>query len=381
MYFCMEFDRITKLINKERNNMKKILSMALTAMMAVSCAEAQDVAFTVEGTAPQGVDTLYVFYNGQMNEAQPIAAKEGKFEVKGNQPAETFITVAASNQLMVAAVIDGTKTINIDLVNKKVGGSELNEKLNTYYAKMSVIEKKMNDLAPEWQKLRGDKTEEGKTKMKALEQKIDAVEAEQNAEIATFCKENKDNVLPAYILSDSFYGFEFAKLKELCDPSTAYYNHPMMRRPKMQIESLAKRQPGIKYTDLNMQDMNGAKVKLSQFVGNGKYVLVDFWASWCGPCRMEMPNVKKAYEMYHSKGFEVVGVSFDNKLEAWKKGVNDLGLAWPQMSDLKGWQCAAHDAYGVNSIPSNVLLDPNGVIVACDLRAEDLLEKLAEIYK
>lgn len=78
-------------------------------MMAVSCAEAQDVAFTVEGTAPQGVDTLYVFYNGQMNEAQPIAAKEGKFEVKGNQPAETFITVAASNQLMVAAVIDGTK--------------------------------------------------------------------------------------------------------------------------------------------------------------------------------------------------------------------------------------------------------------------------------
>lgn len=96
---------------------------------------------------------------------------------------------------------------------------------------------------------------------------------------------------------------------------------------------------------------------------------------------MEMPNVKKAYEMYHGKGFEVVGVSFDNKLEAWKKGVNDLGLAWPQMSDLKGWQCAAHDAYGVNSIPSNVLLDPNGIIVACDLRAEDLLEKLAEIYK
>ena len=349
--------------------MKKILSMALTAMMAVSCAEAQDVAFTVEGTAPQGVDTLYVFYNGQMNEAQPIAAKEGKFEVKGNQPAETFITVAASNQLMVAAVIDGTKTINIDLVNKKVGGSELNEKLNTYYAKMSVIEKKMNDLAPEWQKLRGDKTEEGKTKMKALEQKIDAVQyilsvANKLAQLhlgAVHVLHVQVGVLDAWLtLGKRFYLHLWAAHHGVVVVSGAGIAKFLQLGKLETIEAVRQ--------DVGRQHIVLVLLAESGYLG----VLLS---------RMEMPNVKKAYEMYHSKGFEVVGVSFDNKLEAWKKGVNDLGLAWPQMSDLKGWQCAAHDAYGVNSIPSNVLLDPNGVIVACDLRAEDLLEKLAEIYK
>lgn len=361
--------------------MKKIFTMAVVAMMAVCSANAQDIAFTVEGTAPQKVDTLYVFYNGQMNEAKPIAAKNGKFEIKGSKPANTFVTVAASNRQMLAAVIEGTAPITIDLANNKIAGSALNDKLNAFYTLMNGYEKEMNELVPEWQKLKADETAEGKAKKEQIEKQLDEIEKRQNADIEAFCKDNKNNVLPAYVIGDNFYNFDYDKLNELCDANAPYYNHPMMRRPKMQLASLAKRRPGLKFTDLSMQDMNGKNVKLSQYVGNGKYVLVDFWASWCGPCRMEMPHVKKAYEQYHAKGFEVVGVSFDNKLEAWKKGVNSLQLAWPQMSDLKGWQCAAHDAYGVNSIPSNVLLNPEGVIVASDLRGEDLLKKLAEIYK
>ena len=120
---------------------------------------------------------------------------------------------------------------------------------------------------------------------------------------------------------------------------------------------------------------------LSERCAKGNYVLVDFWASWCRPCREEMPNVVEAYKRYHDKGFDVVGVSYDTDKEAWRKAVNDLGLSWHHISDFKGWDCAATLVYGIEGIPANILVDPTGKIVASDLRAEGLLEKLAEIYK
>ena len=146
------------------------------------------------------------------------------------------------------------------------------------------------------------------------------------------------------------------------------------------LASFEKRKPGTMFHELTMKDMEDREVKLSQWAGKGNYVLVDFWASWCGPCRQEMPNVIQNYERYHAKGFEVVGVSFDQKKDAWVAAVQQIGMRWPQMSDLKGWQCAASDIYGVRSIPASVLLDPQGKIIAIDLRGKALGAKLKEIY-
>jgi thiol-disulfide isomerase/thioredoxin len=129
-----------------------------------------------------------------------------------------------------------------------------------------------------------------------------------------------------------------------------------------------------------MAGPDGVMHRISEYVGKG-YLLVDFWASWCGPCRRELPNVKRAYEKYHAKGFDVLGISFDNKKDAWLKAINDLGLVWNHISDLKGWESEAAKQYAVTGIPCTILLDPNGKIVASNLYGEKLEQILSELLK
>jgi len=123
-------------------------------------------------------------------------------------------------------------------------------------------------------------------------------------------------------------------------------------------------------------DSKGRPVTLSSF--QGQYLLLDFWASWCGPCRKENPNVLKAWRKYHSKGFTVLGVSLDDKKKEWLAAIRQDDLPWTQVSDLKGWKNAAAEVYGVEGIPMNFLLDRNGTIVAKGLRGPDLAKKLEE---
>jgi len=131
--------------------------------------------------------------------------------------------------------------------------------------------------------------------------------------------------------------------------------------------------------DFTQNDTSGHPVKLSSF--RGKYVLLDFWASWCGPCREDNPNVVKAYHKYHDRGFEILSVSLDQQEKAWKKAIRDDKLDWTHVSDLKYWNNALVKLYGVQGVPQNFLIDPQGRIVARSLRGEDLDKKLGEIYK
>ena len=130
--------------------------------------------------------------------------------------------------------------------------------------------------------------------------------------------------------------------------------------------------------DFAVTDTAGKILRLSDL--RGKYVLVDFWASWCAPCRKENPNVVKAYQQFHDKGFEIVGVSLDTKKDAWLKAIEKDGLTWNHVSDLQGWESGIVKEFGIKVVPTSFLLDKNGKVIANNLREEALQEKLKTLF-
>ena len=362
--------------------MKKISMLALASAITLSaCAQQKEGDFTIEGTLPDTVKTVMVYADGTKEPVVTGQVTNGKFSVKGNAPKDAFLNIGymmdGGRPRFITVLNDG-EPIEIRLADDYwVKGSKLNNELNEMNLK-SDITILAASLIKDWQAARASQDE---AKANEIAVKINAIQERCDSIKIAYIANHKNDVTPALLMSQMYYMFDYKELVEYINSGAVWVNHPLCDRMKKQVEAMAKRQPGIKFTDLEMNDLDGNAAKLSNWVGKGNYVLVDFWASWCGPCRREMPHVVKAYQTYKAKGFDVVGVSFDNKAEAWKKAVAELGLEWHNISDLKGWQCAASSAYGINSIPSNILVGPDGIIIASDLRGEDLLNKLAEIYK
>ena len=343
--------------------------MALTAMAA----QAQ-TAYNISGTASPEIKKVYLFYVEKRRSIVDSAeVKSGSFQLKGSLPQNAILAVGTSDH---AALFfnDGTP-LKVSLPDLTLKGSALNEKLNGYDREMTPIDDEINSIMT---KARAGQFSQAQ--MDSVVNVYQSLSERKEARQIAIVRENLDNMIPVIYLGDLVHSLSYEQLKEFCNESRPYSNHQSMLTLIMQRDNLAKRQPGMMFTDMTIPDMDGKEHKLSEWLGKGQYVMIDFWASWCGPCRQEMPNVVANYTKYHEKGFEIIGISFDRTAEPWKKSVEQMNMKWPQLSDLGYWQSAAAGVYGINSIPASILFDGSGKIIATNLRGEKLGEKLKELY-
>ena len=374
--------------------MKKILTVASAALLLAACSEKPG--YTITGKVNNAeLNGKYVYlYEYGSNDAAPIDSalvENGAFTLKGTQNTTSLKTIrfsendveprrAASGETspFTALLALQNSAINVVLDEKysDVSGTPENDA-------MLAFQKEIRALREEQEKLEADlKSEEAEVK-RAAETKYDEFDHQIAEKAYSYIKQNINNLTSAKLLVDFRYELNEEQQNDIvASASEEFKNVPGVQKLIDHLEVLKKVTVGQKFTDFEMADIKGKTHKLSEFVGNGKnIVLLDFWASWCPPCRRDMPNLVDTYKEFKGKGFEIVGISLDSKKEAWEKGIKDLNITWTQLSDLKGWKNDGAALYGVNSIPHTILIDKDGTIIAKGLHGKEVAEKLRELLK
>ncbi len=369
-----------------------ILSVAAFGQQenAAKNSSADEKKFVVDGTVRGIVSgtAILKYVTGETPQQINSAIVEGKFNFAGrlNEPQEVTIEIkdnAGYNNSFKFFAQNAAITINADttkLESPTVYGSPVHDEFISYQKMVMPVEVKFIELRDNARALvkAGRMTERV---MDSLTKIQDEIRNEKKLIITNFTKSYPASAVSAWAISKNFLFEPNADELEPVYQSLSENNRAGLYGKVISegITTAKKTSVGKAAIDFTQPDSTGKSITLSS--NKGKYLLVDFWASWCGPCRVENSRLVRVYNQYKDKGFDILGVSLDDDSEAWQKAVKADRLTWTQVSDLKGWSNTAAIVYGFKSIPFNLLLDKDGIIIGKSLRGDDLENKLKEIFK
>lgn len=374
--------------------MKRITVLAVALLASVAALAQGTKPFTVTGTVKRATPGSYVYLENNTQPTRKIDSAKidnsNAFTLKSNvaDGGEVLVLNVGGNQKM-ALLVEGGETLNVVAdgfkMNAKTGevgkATVTGSKNMEYYDKLMTLRNNMESRVATWNKQIAAATEKKDNKRIAqIEEEYQKAEAEVVSKVKAMLPEMGTSLVSLFALNFINIDTDFDTYDQLAERfKKDNPNSPHAQALIGRVTRIKGVMVGSVAPDIALSDTTGKAVPLSSL--RGKYVLLDFWASWCGPCRAENPNVVRMYNKFKDKGFTIYSVSLDRTKGEWERAIRNDNLPWTHVSDLKFWQSAAAQQYGVQAIPATFLLDKEGKIIAKNLRGDALEAKLDEVLK
>jgi len=366
--------------------LRKLVIIALAVFTAASCTKPVKNEFTITGT----IDTTFDGYillqkrtDGPLITIDSMLLTTGKFNFKGtvDWPEVYYLTIPGIKS-SVPFFIEPSEINFIvntrDIDKTRIEGSKTQKEYDAYLDMMDQYNAKVRENYQMFMKAQeiGDAA-----KARQFDSLTNLYDQQRGEFTKNFVKQNPKSFISPYIAFRNSWNYEMDELESTLGSFDTILNHSVYTGYLQEyLKTLQRTDIGMLYVSFMMQDTTGNKfLPVSDLIGKN-YLLLDFWASWCSPCRQENPNLVAMYNKYHDRGFDILGISLDSNRDRWIAAIHDDQLTWNHVSDLKGWENKVAKLYAVRSIPANFLLDTNGYILAKNLRGEDLQKKLEEIF-
>ena len=392
--------------------------MILCTFCAIAIFSSAQEKFSIRGIADEELNNqlLYLCLMDDGEKAKEVIldsakVKKGKFSFSGVRQTPNIALIKDRDGETYPLILEKGKIV-INLTTRTVGGTPLNDTLDVAWKGMqSVINNNKQIVKSNISLVMSQKSGESfrealkrDTAFAAIWRRNVEIDLAQRDSIRAFVEEHQNSLVGVFLLSLKEVSIYHSLLEDMMsEASSVFAQHVLVKDKLEKMRQMARRfeaerekkmtpeereeqkkrqamdakiKIGERFPNAKVKDNAGEIKQLSDYVGKGKYVLIDFWASWCGPCRNEMPNVKAAYEKYASKGFEVISISIDKKQKAWRTAIEELGMNWTQVLNVD-----AADVYGIYAIPKTFLVDPEGIVVAKDLRSKKLEKTLFNLLE